>query len=58
MKLEEITQGYRHEYLKVCSCCGLEQKILTQDNHLPEYETEIYLVCVCGEFIEFVLPVN
>lgn len=58
MKIDEIPQGHRFSYKKQCSCCGLEQEILTQRSDFPEYETEIYLVCQCGEYIEFELPVN
>lgn len=58
MKLEEISETSRYSYKKKCSCCDLEQEILTQRDNYPEYETEIYLKCQCGEFIEFILPVN
>ncbi len=58
MNMEEIAEDLRVEYEKVCCCCGLKQKILTQENYFPEYETEIYLLCQCGEYIEFILPVN
>jgi hypothetical protein len=58
MKIDDITQAYRSEYHKTCECCGLDQLILTQKDNFPEYETEIYLQCQCGEFIEFTLPVN
>lgn len=58
MKLEEISTGYRSSYIQKCICCDLEQEILTQGNNYPEYETDIYLKCQCGEYIEFILPVN
>jgi hypothetical protein len=58
MKIEEIPLGLRNEYISICTCCGLSQKILTQRDNLPEYETEIYLQCQCGEYIQFILPVN
>lgn len=58
MNKDDIPIYRRTEYIQVCSCCGLVQKILTQGNNFPEYETEIYLQCQCGEFIEFILPVN
>lgn len=58
MKLEEIPKGLRYEYTKQCPCCLMEQKILTQHDNFPEYGAEIYLHCQCGEYIEFVLPVN
>jgi len=58
MDIEEIRKSYRFEYEKECAVCGLKQKILTQANNFPEYDTEIYLECQCGKYIEFVLPVN
>jgi len=58
MNREEIKLGYTYEYTKECPCCGLKQEILTQQDDRPEYYKEIYLKCQCGEFIEFVLPVN
>ncbi len=58
MKIEEIREFSRCSYEKECSCCGIMQEILTQGGNSPEYETEIYLKCQCGEYIEFILPVN
>jgi len=58
MNIEEILEHHRHSYTKKCPCCDLEQEILTQRDDFPEYHTEIYLKCQCGEFIEFELPVN
>lgn len=58
MKLQEVTQGNRNEYIQICGCCDIPQKILAQDDNKPEYYTEIYLQCQCGNYIEFILPVN
>lgn len=58
MKLEKIVENHRYLYVEQCPCCALKQEILTQDDDFPEYHTEIYLKCQCGEFIEFILPVN
>jgi len=58
MKLEEIYKNHRNSFIQKCSYCGLDQEILTQDDDFAEYHTEIYLRCQCGEFIEFILPVN
>lgn len=58
MKFEEIEEWDRYEYIEKCSCCGLEQKILTQHDVWPEYRTRVYLQCQCGEYMEFSLPVN
>lgn len=58
MDIEEIWKFKRFEYVEECSVCGLKQEILTQANNLPEYETDIYLKCQCGNYIQFILPVN
>lgn len=58
MKKDEIPIYCQVEYIQQCDLCGMEQKILSQRHDFPEYETEIYLQCQCGEFIEFILPVN
>lgn len=58
MKLEDIPQFRRYTYEKECRVCGIKQIILTQNNDFAEYETEVYLLCQCGDYIEFELPVN
>jgi len=58
MNLEDIRKWRRNEYIQACDLCGLNQKILTQEDSFPEYHTEIYLQCQCGNYIEFILPVN
>jgi len=58
MRLEEISELSRCSYEKECSCCVIMQEILTKGGNSPEYETEIYLKCQCGEYIKFILPVN
>lgn len=58
MKLEEVPPFRRREYIKECPTCQLEQKILTQQRNLQEYDTNIYLECQCEEYLEFILPVN
>jgi hypothetical protein len=58
MKLDEIPVCGRSCYTEICPCCSLEQEILTQRDNFPEYYTEIYLKCQCGQYIEFELPVN
>lgn len=58
MKLEEIPLGLRNPNDKDCPFCSLTQTLLTKKGDFPEYYTEVYLQCQCGEYIEFVLPVN
>ncbi len=58
MNIEEIQKYFRCFYIKDCDYCGLTQEILTQSDEKPEYWTEIYLNCQCGNYIKFELPVN
>ncbi len=58
MKITDISDEDANSYTEVCSCCGLKQIILTQRDNYPEYYTNIYLQCQCGEYIKFQLPVN
>lgn len=58
MKLEDIPIYRRVEYIKTCDICGLVHKILSQGDDYPEYDYEIQLECQCGNYIEFILPVN
>jgi len=57
MKLEEVKEWARYEYIQKCAC-GKEHKLLTQEDDHPEYHTEVYIACECGEYVEFNLPVN
>lgn len=58
MNIEDIPEGLRYPYHALCPCCGITQTMLTQRDNFPEYYTEIYLMCQCGEYLEFNLPVN
>lgn len=57
MKKEEIHPSLRTEYAESC-VCGKAMTVLTQRENSPEYDTEIYILCDCGEYVEFILPVN
>jgi len=57
MKIDEISEGDRYEYKKICTC-GNMHTILTQRDNRSEYETGIYVLCECKEYVEFILPVN
>lgn len=56
MKIEDIPRFFRHPYHEICSC-GEEHQILTGCETDDENETVIYLLCSCGQYIEFILPV-
>ncbi len=58
MKFEEIEELSRNQYINRCICCGLIHKIISKRNEFPEYETELFLECQCGEYVGFILPVN
>lgn len=58
MKYDDIHKLDRNSYTEECPSCRFEHTILTQGDDSPEYYTEIYLRCQCGEYIEFSLPVN
>ncbi len=57
MKINDIPEDLRVEYKAKCDC-GKVHTILSQRDSFPEYETEIYLLCECTEYVEFILPVN
>jgi hypothetical protein len=46
------------EYIQECPCCYMTTLVLANKWNSPEYETDVYVQCQCGEFLEFVLPVN
>jgi hypothetical protein len=58
MKYEEICKFRRCEYSQECENCGIWHTILTQRDNHSEYDTDIYLKCDCGDYVEFILPVN
>jgi hypothetical protein len=49
---------YSYEYRQKCPKCSRDQVVQTQRDLSPEYYTQVYVKCPCGEFIEFKLPVN
>lgn len=58
MKPEDLKDSmYDYEYSQICEC-GKSHKVFTQNNHCAEYETTIFIVCDCGQLVEFELPVN
>lgn len=58
MKPEDIKGTmYATEYVDTCKC-GKSCTVFTQRNHYAEYDTLVYVLCDCGELVEFILPVN
>lgn len=62
MKQEELTSHSvpygSTPYKEVCTNCGKEYVLFTQKDDDPEYYTDVYILCKCGEYVEFSLPVN
>ncbi len=57
MKHSEIAQWEKYGYEEKCEC-GKVFKVLTQEDDVPEYHTNIYILCECGAYVQFDLPVN
>ena len=45
-------------YTEKCRCCGKEIKVSTQEDNCPEYYTDVFVKCDCGNPVHFCLPVN
>lgn len=58
MKKQDIEYYSQFEYPGTCELCGGSCLVLSQKDCFPEYETDIYVQCTCGEFIHLVIPVN
>jgi hypothetical protein len=57
MKIKKIPEYHRFPYEKTCKC-GKKFVLLSQKNDDPEYYTSLYLLCECGEYVKFNIPVN
>ena len=57
MDIYDFGSYYAQTYSKECTC-GKEHLVSTQKDEAPEYITEIYIKCTCGESVPFELPVN
>jgi len=55
MKLKDLSQSEATPYKKTCRACKKEYTVYT---HYPEYHTEIFVQCECGDVVPFSLPVN
>lgn len=49
---------YGCKYIEKCCCCEKLITIFTQEDDNPEYYTNVYVECDCGQKVEFTLPVN
>lgn len=48
----------RYKYTKKCKQCEKTHTLLTQEDADPEYYTEISVLCDCGNYVCFCVPVN
>jgi len=44
-------------YSGICECGNIIE-VSTQEDGNPEYYTDVYVKCSCGESVKFSLPVN
>jgi len=54
----ESANFYGHPYKARCKNCGKEHTLFTQEDNKPEYYTEVFVECSCGNRVLFQLPVN
>lgn len=48
---------YSQTYKEKC-VCGKEIEVSTQTDDSPEYYTDVFVKCDCGNSVHFSLPVN
>lgn len=48
---------FSQQYKEMCKC-GKVHEVSTQEDRYPEYRTEVYIKCECGDSVKFELPVN
>lgn len=58
MQISNIQEHDRYKYSQTCLVCEMECVVLTQKDSFPEYYTNVYVQCSCGEYLHFELPVN
>ena len=58
MKEPKAAELGRYRYTQQCKYCGAAITVLTQQDDEPEYRTQVYVQCQCGDYVEFNLPVN
>jgi len=58
MKPKDIREFYRHRYEQTCAQCNKVNAVFTQEDDGSEYHTQVYVLCECGEVVQFDLPVN
>ncbi len=50
--------SYTDEYKEQCDNCKKNHSLRTQKDQVPEYYTDVYILCDCDDHVKFSLPVN
>lgn len=58
MRHEDIHEWDQTIYQNKCDVCGHTLNVSTQQDKYPEYYTDVYVQCECGNWVKFNLPVN
>lgn len=58
MNKDDLNKSSLSKYIQKCKWCGVDLEVFTQKDEDPEYYTNIYIICMCGECVHFRLPVN
>ncbi len=56
--MHDFGSEHSETFVEDCSNCGKTHHVSTQQDSNPEYYTEVYIKCTCGESVRFLLPVN
>jgi hypothetical protein len=48
----------RGRFTKACDGCQRVTEVRTQHDNCPEYYTTVSVLCQCGKYVTFTLPVN
>lgn len=58
MELKKIPESETFDYSEKCTKCKKKHLLMTQSDEDPEYYTDIFIQCDCGDYVKFRLPVN
>lgn len=58
MESKIIDRYERFPYSSKCGNCGKVITVYTQEDRCPEYITEVFVLCECGNYVEITIPVN
>lgn len=56
--MHDFGGSFNQIYTEECKGCGYLVKVSAQKDKHPEYKTDIFVKCRCGESVPFRLPVN